>query len=79
MATSLAKNALLNIGGGRDAPTPIDTLTTTPSDAPAGGTGAAAGGWSSAANRDAAIATINALKARVDEIEAVLQDIGLLG
>lgn len=34
-------------------------------DVPAGGVGAAAGGWDTAANRDAAIASINALLARV--------------
>lgn len=34
-------------------------------DAPAGGVGTAAGGWDTAANRDAAIATINAVLARL--------------
>jgi hypothetical protein len=38
----------------------------------------AAGGWSTAANRDAAIATINNLKARVDELEAALKALGFL-
>ncbi len=57
---------------------PRPALTTNPSAAPAGGTGAAAGGWDTAVNRDAAIATINALRTRVAEIEAVLQDAGLL-
>lgn len=79
MTTDLAKNALLNIGGSRAAPTPISTLTANPVVAPAGGTGAAAGGWSSAANRDTAIATINALRTRISEIETILQDLGLAG
>lgn len=34
-------------------------------DVPAGGVGTAAGGWDTAANRDAAIASINALLARL--------------
>jgi len=79
MATDLAKNALLNIGSGRPAQTPISTLTANPAAAPAGGTGTTAGAWDTAANRDAAIATINALRTRVAEIETVLKDLGILG
>lgn len=53
-------------------------LSASPAAAPAGGTGTAAGGWDTAANRDAAIATINALKTRLDELEARLRAYGLL-
>ena len=41
-----------------------------PAAAPAGGTGAAAGGWDTAANRDAAITTINDLRAYAVEQKA---------
>ena len=57
---------------------PLAALTANPSAAPAGGTGATAGAYDNATNRDAAIATINALRTRVAEIEAVLQAAGLL-
>lgn len=53
-------------------------LTATVAAAPAGGTGAAAGGWDTAANRNLAIATINNLKTRVDQLETKLQSLGLL-
>lgn len=53
-------------------------LTATVAAAPAGGTGTAAGGWDTAGNRDLAIATINNLKTRVDQLETKLQAIGLL-
>lgn len=53
-------------------------LTATAAAAPAGGTGTAAGGWDTAANRDAAIATINNLKTRVDELETKFRALGLL-
>ena len=53
-------------------------LTATAPAAPAGGTGTAAGGWDTAANRDLAIATINNLKTRFDELEAKLRALGLL-
>lgn len=53
-------------------------LTTTIANAPAGGTGTVAGAWDTAANRDLAIATINNLKARVDQMETALKAIGLL-
>lgn len=54
-------------------------LPATPSNAPAGNTGTTAGAWDTAANRDAAIATINSNKARIDAIEAALKNLGLLG
>jgi len=53
-------------------------LTATVASAPAGGTGTAAGGWDTAGNRDLAIATINNLKTRVDQLESKLQALGLL-
>jgi len=53
-------------------------LTATSANAPVGGTGTAAGGWDTAANRDAAIATINNLKARLDQVETALKAVGLL-
>lgn len=53
-------------------------LTATVAAAPAGGTGTAAGGWDTNGNRDLAIATINNLKTRVDQLEAKLQALGLL-
>ena len=50
-----------------------------PAAAPAGGTGAAAGAWDTAANRDAAIVTINDLRAHAVEMdldyEALLVDV----
>lgn len=50
-----------------------------PAAAPAGGTGAAAGAWDTAANRDAAITTINDLRAHAVEMdldyEALLADV----
>lgn len=45
-------------------------VTATPSDAPAGGTGATAGAYDTADHRNAAIATINALVDCVDELKA---------
>jgi len=54
-------------------------LTATVAGAPSGGTGTAAGGWDTAGNRDTAIATINNLKARVDQMETALKALGLLG
>lgn len=53
-------------------------LTATVAAAPAGGTGTAAGAWDTSGNRDLAIATINNLKTRVDQLETKLQAIGLL-
>lgn len=53
-------------------------LTAAAAAAPAGGVGAAAGGWDTAANRDAAIATINNLRTRVNELESKLQALGLI-
>lgn len=54
-------------------------LPATPANAPAGGTGTTAGAWDTSVNRDAAIATINSSKARIDAIEAALKSLGLLG
>jgi hypothetical protein len=53
-------------------------LTASVSAAPAGGTGTADGGWDTSTNRDLAIATINNLKTRVDQLETKLQALGLL-
>ncbi len=53
-------------------------LTATVSAAPVGGTGTADGGWDTSTNRDLAIATINNLKTRVDQLETKLQTLGLL-
>ena len=53
-------------------------LTAAVAAAPAGGTGAAAGGWDTAAHRDTAIALLNNLKTRVDEMETKLRSIGAL-
>lgn len=53
-------------------------LTGPAAAAPAGGAGTAAGGWDTAANRDAAIATINNLRTRVNELEARLQTLRIL-
>lgn len=53
-------------------------LTATVAAAPAGGTGSAAGSWDTSGNRDAAIACINNLKTRVDQLESKLQALGLL-
>jgi hypothetical protein len=55
------------------------SLTATVAAAPAGGTGTAAGGWDTAANRDLAIATINNLKTRLDQLETALKALGFLG
>lgn len=63
---------------GAAAVTKPTALTTTVAAAPAGGTGTAAGGWDTSANRDLAIATINNLKTRVDQLESRLQALGLL-
>jgi len=57
---------------------PLPALTANPAAAPAGGTGAAAGAWSTEEDRDAAIATINALRTRVAEVEAALQAAGII-
>lgn len=53
-------------------------LTATVAAAPDGGTGTAAGAWDTAGNRDLAIATINNLKTRVDQLESKLKALGLL-
>jgi len=53
-------------------------LTASPAAAPAGGTGTAAGGWDTAANRDAAIATINGLRTRLNDLVSRLQAYGLI-
>lgn len=63
--------------GGTPAAKPT-ALTATVAAAPAGGTGTAAGGWDTAVNRDLAIATINNLKTRVDQLEAKLQAISAI-
>jgi len=70
-----AKDVIPNLGASFK-PTAI---TATVAAAPAGGTGTAAGGWDTAGNRDAAIATINNLKTRVDAMEAALKALGFLG
>lgn len=54
------------------------SLPASPSNAPAGNTGSTAGAWDTQANRDAAIATINANKARIDALEVALKAVGLL-
>lgn len=53
-------------------------LTPTANAAPAGGLGSLGGGWDTAENRNAAIATINNLRTRVNEMEAKLKALGLL-
>ncbi len=53
-------------------------LTATGAAAPAGGIGTAAGGWDTAANRDLAIMTLNNVQTRLDELEARLQELGIL-
>jgi hypothetical protein len=53
-------------------------LTAAAAASPAGGVGTAAGGWDTAINRDAAIATINNLKTRVDELETKIRALGLI-
>lgn len=60
------------------AVTPATALTAAAAAAPAGGTGATAGAYDTAENRDAAIATINNLRTRVNEIEALLKAHGFL-
>jgi len=67
----------LALFGGTPSAKPT-ALTATVAAAPAGGTGTAAGGWDTAVNRDLAIATINNLKTRVDQLEAKLQAIGAI-
>lgn len=72
-------SAALKLGFYGAAPSAKPTaLTASAAAAPAGGVGAAAGGWDTAANRDAAIATINNLKTRVDELETKLRALGLI-
>ncbi len=56
----------------------ITALTTAPSAAPTGGSGATAGAYDTAANRNAMIVTLNDTRTRVGEIEAALQKLGLL-
>lgn len=68
---------LLGFYGGNAVAKPT-ALTATVAAAPAGGTGTAAGGWDTSGNRDLAIATINNLKTRVDQLETKLQALGLL-
>ncbi|MCA9368278.1 hypothetical protein KC887_08570, partial [Candidatus Kaiserbacteria bacterium] len=68
---------LLGFFGGPAGAKPT-ALTATVAAAPAGGTGTAAGGWDTAVNRDLAIATINNLKTRVDQLETKLQSLSLL-
>jgi hypothetical protein len=52
--------------------------TTAPTaNAPAGGTGLVAGAWSTAANRDIAIAAINNLMTRVQQLETIITNLGL--
>lgn len=53
-------------------------MTAAAAAAPAGGTGTAAGGWDTAANRDAAIATLNNLRTRLNEVEAILKSARLV-
>ena len=54
------------------------SLTAAAAAAPAGGTGATAGAYSTAENRDLAIATINNLRTRMNEIEARLAALGIV-
>lgn len=53
-------------------------MTAPAAAAPAGGVGTAAGGWDTAVNRDAAIATINNLRTRLTEVEAILKSARLV-
>jgi hypothetical protein len=60
------------------APVVRAAATTAPTaNAPAGGTGTAAGGWDTAAHRDTAIAAINNLMTRVQELETIITNLGL--
>ena len=65
------------IGSGA-VPNNTTALTTAPSAAPAGGTGATAGAYDSAVNRDAMITTVNTNRTRIGEIEAALQAFGIV-
>lgn len=66
--------AVANVAAANSAAAAAATATTIaaaiPAAAPAGGTGAAAGAWDTAANRDAAITTINDLRAYAVEQKA---------
>lgn len=53
-------------------------MTAAAAAAPAGGVGTAAGGWDTAANRDAAITTLNNLRTRLNEVEAILKSARLV-
>lgn len=70
---SLIRRIAAGIGKGE-----VAALSTAPSAAPAGGTGATAGAYDTAANRNAMIVTINDTRTRVGEVEAALQKLGLL-
>ena len=56
----------------------LTALTTAPSAAPAGGSGATGGAYDTAGNRDAMIVTVNDTRTRVGEIETALQKLGLI-
>lgn len=66
--------AVASVATADSAPAAAATATTIaaaiPAAAPAGGTGATAGAWDTAANRDAAITTINDLRAYAVEQKA---------
>lgn len=66
--------AVASVAAANSAAAAAATATTIaaaiPAAAPAGGTGAAAGAWDTAANRDAAITTINDLRAYAVEQKA---------
>lgn len=77
VSESTANSILRDLAAGREVQESAGALTADAGAAPAGGTGDAAGAWDTAANRDLAIATINATRTRVLEIERVLKALGI--
>lgn len=59
-------------------PAQAAALTAQTADAPAGGTGATAGAYDTAGNRDTAIALIQNNRARIKEIEDLLENFGIV-
>jgi hypothetical protein len=71
------REVLRDLAGAR-TPRTQGLFTAITAAAPAGGSGATAGAYDSAANRDIAIAAINNNRTRINEIEKLLVDLGLL-
>jgi hypothetical protein len=69
---AVADQAALTVAAVAAATYAAPVIAHAAADAPAGGVGAAEGGWDTAGHRDTAIATINSLRAEVNELRTIV-------